>query len=379
MKIIADSNIIFAKEAFGGLGTVECVDGRLITQDKLVDADILLVRSITKVDKTLLEGTPVKFVASATIGTDHIDLAWLSQNNIGFAHAPGSNANSVAEYVLAAMLHCAKKQSRDLSNMTLGIIGVGNVGSRLMNFAKILGMKCLLNDPPKKDLSGSDMYLPLDAVLKEADIVSVHVPLVYHGNYPTDKLINSVFLSRMKKDAILINTSRGDVLDESALPAFRNMLGAIVLDVWNNEPMPLTNSISLCEIATPHIAGYSYDGKICGTTMIYEAACNFFYKEKRWQPPRVSKGYQVIHLDKKNNSDCLITCVEAAFDIKYDDANFRKILALDISKRGAFFDSLRKSYRQRLEFCNYQVEGEGIPDAEMQQLVELGFRMGLTK
>jgi erythronate-4-phosphate dehydrogenase len=376
MKILADSNILFAKEAFGSLGEIALADGREITHDRLDGVDVLLVRSVTQVNRELLENTRVRFVASATIGTDHIDLAYLQANSIGFAHAPGSNANAVAEYVAAALFTLAKKKKLTLSGLTVGIIGVGNVGQRVLALCRSLGMQCLMNDPPKKALTGSDSYLPIADVLAAADVVTVHVPFTTGGPDATVRMVDAAFIASMKKGAVLINTSRGGVLDENSLSQARARLGGLVLDVWNNEPKPNAGTIAACDIATPHIAGYSYDGKSCGTQMIYDAACAFFFKEKTWHAPDAAG--EKMQLGDKIKDDALSDVVLAAYPIMEDDRRFRKILDKDASVQGAFFDELRRTYPKRLEFRNYTVSlGKKTDTAIVSALVNLGFKISL--
>jgi erythronate-4-phosphate dehydrogenase len=376
MNILADSNIIFAKEAFGALGAVTVIDGRDITREKCEGMDALLVRSVTAVNRPLLEGTSVKFVASATIGTDHVDQDYLRENNIGFAHAPGSNANSVAEYLVSALVHLAEKKERALSGLTLGIIGVGNVGTRVLELAHALGMQCLLNDPPKNVLTGSDVYLPLASVLRESDVVTVHVPLTVKGPDATYHLVNADFFSAMKKGAMFINTSRGDVLDENSLKKARPKLSGVVLDVWSNEPKPHAGTIAACDIATPHIAGYSYDGKVRGTEMLHEAMCAYFFKKRTWHAPEMAGDRKQITLDKVKNDDIVSAAVSAAYPIMEDDARLRKILDKDTEKQGAFFDDMRRTYPRRLEFRNYSVStARKYPASVMSTLANLGFKV----
>ena len=356
MKILADSNIPSAREAFSWLGHVTLIKGRNISRKSLMDIDILLVRSTTPVNKELLEATPVKYVASATTGIDHVDTAYLRDNHIGFSYAPGSNAESVAEYVISALVHCAQKKEKKLGDMTLGIIGLGNVGSRVVRLARSLGMRCLLNDPPKKEVTGNDIYLPLSTVLKESDIVTLHVPLRSDGRYATFHMVNAGFISSMKKGAFLVNASRGDVADETALKNNRQRLGCVIFDVWSNEPNPDTGTIALCDIATPHIAGHSYDGKLQGTRMIYEAACAFYSKEIKWHPPEISDKDKPKPIELRNNADVVNAAICSAYPILEDDKYFRKIVSIDDAKRGIFFDDYRNNYSKRFEFCNYTVE-----------------------
>ncbi len=375
MKILADSNIVFAQEAFGGFGEVTLSSGREITNAKLSDTDILLVRSITKVNEELLQNTKVKFVASATIGTDHIDLAYLRQNCIGFAHAPGSNATAVAEYIVAAILEMNQRKKLEITpDCTLGIVGVGNIGTKVLSYAQSLGMKCLLCDPPKKALTGSDFYVSLETVLSQSDIVTLHVPLTKTGTDATYHMVNSHFLCAMKKNAILINASRGDVIDESSLIKERPHLGGVVLDVFSNEPKPHSNTIAACDLTTPHIAGYSFDGKVCGTAMIYEAICSFFFKAKTWRPPNSGSAKINIVLDNEDMYGALAEAVSKAYSIKNDDMNLRKILEIKTENRGSYFDELRKSYPKRLEFSNYIISSQKKIQPEiLQKLISLGF------
>jgi erythronate-4-phosphate dehydrogenase len=374
LRILADSNIVFAREAFTPLGHVILCEGREITNDRLKDIDMLLVRSVTPVNRALLEGSAVKFVSSATAGTDHVDIAYLRENNIGFCHAPGSNANSVAEYVLSAIFHCARKKNRDLATLTLGIIGAGNIGSRVFHLAQALGMRCLLNDPPKKTLTGSDIYQPLSTVLKESDIITIHVPLNSTGQDITTHMVNAGFISLMKKGAFLINTSRGGVVDEGALKNGRHRLGCVVLDVWNNEPQPDTGIIGICDIATPHIAGYSYDGKVRGTEMICSAANSYFFKQQNWRPPPVTDRDKLKTFEIKKGEDPLFLAVTSAYPLMEDDIHFRKIVSLNAAKRGEFFDEMRSNYPKRFEFKNFSVAISKKNEEHMASvLTDIGF------
>ncbi|MCP4709420.1 MAG: 4-phosphoerythronate dehydrogenase, partial [Planctomycetes bacterium] len=219
MKIVADENIACVKEVFSSLGDVQAFPGRCITRDHLLDANILLVRSITNVNADLLESTPVRFVGTSTIGTDHIDLDYLRRHNISFASAVGSNANSVAEYVLTAIYHIAHLNNIDLNNKTLGIIGVGNIGSILERKAPALGLTPLPNDPPLQRQTNDPRFVSLAEVL-QADIITLHVPLTHDGPDPTFHLLNENNLSHFKPYTILINTSRGPVIDNLALKNF---------------------------------------------------------------------------------------------------------------------------------------------------------------
>jgi erythronate-4-phosphate dehydrogenase len=217
MKIVADPNIPFVQEAFGLLGEVKLVPGRQITADAVRDADVLLVRSVTRVNAALLDGSRVRFVATATIGFDHIDREYLSQKGIGFASAQGSNANSVAEYIVAAMLELGHRQKFRLRDKTLGVVGVGNVGSRVVRYAEAIGMRVLKNDPPHQRAKQLAHFVSLERVIAEADIITLHVPLTRGGPDATFHLFGEPTLAALKRQPLLINTARGAVVDNSEL------------------------------------------------------------------------------------------------------------------------------------------------------------------
>jgi len=373
MKIIADENIPLVEDAFAEFGSVVTVPGREITKELLDDASILLVRSITEVNKDLLDKTQVKFVATATIGTDHVDVNYLRDNNIGFAYAPASNADSVAQYVVAAIMQMAKKNSLKLSDLTLGIIGVGNVGSRVYSCASTLGIKCLLNDPPKKRLTQSDTYVSLDTVLDNADIISIHVPLITAGEDVTYRMVGYDFIERMKPGVILINTSRGKVVDEKCLRASRSRIGALVLDVWEGEPDISIETLRMTDICTPHIAGYSYDGKLRGTQMIYDSTCAFFFRSPKWCIPQSITTGIVAEFDCTKSSDPVYDAVCNAYPVMRDDAALRKITDANKDMQGKFFDDLRKNYPRRNEFAHYMVKCRADQGDESIKLRNLGF------
>ncbi len=376
-KIIADENIPLVKDAFSEFGEVATVAGREITKEMLADVSMLLVRSITNVNRELLENTPVTFVATATIGTDHVDLNYLRDNNIGFAYAPASNADSVAQYVTAAMLTLAKKRNVKLSDLTLGIIGVGNVGSRVYKSAGLLGIKCLLNDPPKKRLTQSDIYVPLDTVLSSADIITVHVPLITQGEDLTYKMINHDFLTKVKDGVILINTSRGKVVDEKSVRAFRNKLGGLVLDVWEDEPGINIETLKITDIGTSHIAGYSYDGKLRGTQMICDAACAFFFRQPSWHIPDSITTEITGTIDISQSKNPVYDAVLNAYPIMKDDAALRKIAEKETKEeQEKFFDELRKKYPRRDEFPHYTVKCKKEQSSDALLLSHLGFNIG---
>jgi erythronate-4-phosphate dehydrogenase len=371
MRIIADKDIPFVNEAFSDLGDLTFVEGRGISRETVVDADILLVRSITPVTEKLIgDAKRLKFIASPTSGREHIDLPYLYTRGIGFAHAPGSNADSVAQYVVAAILHMTglKKCRR----LTLGIIGVGHIGSLVHGYAKAFGMKCLLNDPPKRRKTGKDTYRPLDEVLEASDIITLHVPLEMQGSDRTFRMVNAGFVRRMKSGSLLINTSRGKVVDEPVLKQNRAKLGGLALDVWDKEPVIDPELCGMADIATPHIAGYSYDGKIKGTLMIHHAVCSFLKRESIWNPAKLlSEPAGIINATRA--SEPVSHAVQTACPIMRDDGSLRKTALFNAEDRGAAFDTLRSTYPKRYEFGHYKVACSQPQVKSADLLKKLGF------
>lgn len=359
MKIIADQNIPFVQECFSSIGDVTLVGGRQITPELVRDADILLVRSITKVNADLLEAARVKFAATATIGVEHIDQAYLASRGIGFASAPGSNANSVAEYIVAALLVLGKKYQYALAGKSIGVVGVGNVGSKVARKCEALGMRVVLNDPPLARQSGDAKYRPLQEVL-DCDFVTMHTPLTRQGQDATYHLAGLAFFERLKNGAVFLNSSRGKVHDNTALKAAieSDKLGAVVLDVWENEPAIDPWLLQKVDLSTPHIAGYSYDGKVAGMTMIYQACCEHFGLKAVHTATDFLPAPQVpeICIDanplKQDEERVIHDTVQQVYVINRDDFNTREILLQPEDERPAWFDGLRKEYPIRREFQN---------------------------
>ncbi len=379
MKIIADENIPCVERAFASLGEVSLLPGRGMQAAQVRDADILLVRSVTRVDSSLLEGSSVRFVGSATIGFDHVDRDYLQQRHIGFATAPGSNATSAAEYVVSALLVLSERQGFVLAGKTAGIIGCGNVGSRVRQRLAALGISCLVNDPPLQAGGDHDDFVSLDEVL-QADIVTVHVPLTEGGPYPTRHLVDDAFLKRLKTGALFINISRGAVADNHALDrllAIRTDL-SVVLDVWENEPAISASLLQKVDLGTPHIAGYSYDGKLRGTEMIYRAACDYFAVPVQWQAADEVGRAASIDLRAQDAGDLLEVArlaVLACYDVRRDDQRLRETLSLPVAQRAAAFDRLRKDYPVRREFSESTVLLQEPGGAPGRLLSGLGFKL----
>jgi erythronate-4-phosphate dehydrogenase len=373
MKIVADPNIPFVQEAFGPLGEVQLVPGREINAGAVRDADALLVRSVTPVTPALLDGSKVKFVATATIGMDHVDQAYLSVKRIGFASAQGSNANSVAEYVMAAMLELARRYKFRLRDKTLGVIGVGHVGSRVVRNAEALGMHVLANDPPRARGKKTTPFVPLEGLLAEADIITLHVPLTREGPDPTFHLFDKNRLGLLKnRQPILINTSRGAVVDNAALlkAIDGEWLGDVVLDVWENEPKISAELLEVVDLATPHIAGYSFDGKVNGTQMIYDALCDFFTIKATWEPALPAPPDPRIELTVSSGEDdeeVLRRVVRRLYDITVDDTALRQNILT--------FDKLRAEYPVRREFFNTRLVLRGASEGLRAKFAALEFKM----
>ena len=354
MKIIADENIIFVDEAFSGLGDVHLYSGRDITNKILKDADVLLVRSVTDVNANLLEGTNVKFVGTATIGTDHIDTEYLSEKGIFFTDARGCNSDAVAEYVFTALFNISNEQNFTLKGKSIGVVGVGNIGSRIVRLAGALGMNVLQNDPPLKRKTGNKQFLELKELMN-VDIITFHVPLNMEGEDRTYHLFDYEKINSLNDGAIIINASRGPVIENSPL---EQLIGekkfTTVLDVWENEPEINMNLLQKIKFGSPHIAGYSFEGKINGTVILYNALCGFLNKKNVWSPKIPPAENSLIRIDGNSFPEKeLFKAIHHVYDISSDDKNIRGIL--NSGNPGKFFDKLRKEYNLRREFPNYIV------------------------
>jgi erythronate-4-phosphate dehydrogenase len=375
--IVADSNIPHADDACAHLGDVTVLASNEFSTDTLRDCDILLCRSTRRIDADLLDGTAVRFVATATIGTDHIDADYLAARGIPWASAPGSNANSVSEYVTTALLVLAGEMRRPLSEMSIGVVGVGNVGSRVVRKCEALGMTVVQNDPPLARETGEARLRPLDDLMA-CDIVTFHVPLTREGRDPTWHLCDAGLLDRLKPGAVLINSSRGPVVDGAALRATIDAakITAVALDVWENEPLFDPDLLARVAIGTPHIAGHALDAKVNGTKMVYDAACAFLGAEPQWDPTRALPPPKVpeINLDAagRDDEDVLREAVGRLYDILQDDAMMRKMPADD--SRGAAFRNFRRNYWPRREWHNTTVRLSGGTDALRAKCEGLGFR-----
>jgi erythronate-4-phosphate dehydrogenase len=355
MKIIADENIIFVDEAFSELGEVHLYAGREITNALLKDADVLLVRSVTEVNADLLEGTNVKFVGTATIGTDHIDAGYLAEKGIFFIDARGCNSDAVAEYVFTVLLNISNEQKFTLKGKSIGVVGVGNIGSRIVRLAGVLGMKVLQNDPPLKRKTGEKHFLELKDLMN-VDIITFHVPLNMQGEDRTYHLFDYEKINSLKDGAIIINASRGPVIVNSSLEEFiEEKKFTAVLDVWENEPEINMHLLQKIRFGTPHIAGYSFEGKVNGTVILYNALCGFLNKKPVWLPKIPPVENSLIRINGNSSPEKeLYKAVNHVYNISSDDNNIRGISKVD--NPGKYFDNLRKKYNLRREFPNYVVD-----------------------
>lgn len=358
LRIVADENIPFLNRLFARFGEIETCAGRHISADLVRDADVLLVRSVTRVDRALLQGSRIRFVGTCTIGTDHLDLDYLRQHNIRWSNAPGCNANSVVEYVLSALALTRP----DWLQARVGIIGCGNVGGHLYRQLSALEVDCHCYDP----LLSADQNPSLSALedVLQADIVCLHAPLTMTGDYPSYHLLDASRLQQLSPGAVVISAGRGAVIDNQALKSVLQQRSDItaVLDVWEPEPNLDVELLSLVRLGTAHIAGYSYDGKVEGSVMIYRALCTFLQISPVLDSAALiaDEGeVEDLALFGHSQQDILNQAVLKAFDVEEDDRRLRQLLSIPGKEseraRAELFDSLRKSYRKRREFSRYRV------------------------
>lgn len=383
MHILIDKNIPFGESVFSTLGEVTALETVEIQPDAVQKADLLVIRSETKVNAALLDGSHVRFVGTATIGTDHVDTEYLAVRGIGFASAPGCNANSVAEYITAALLTLSQRHNFSLAGKSLGIVGIGNIGSKVVKVGQALGMEVLQNDPPLARQTGESRFLPLDALM-EADIITLHVPLNRTGPDATYHLFDAARIGAMKPGSILINASRGAVVETTAI---RNAvagkhLASAVLDVWEKEPSINAELLSLVALGTAHVAGYSLDGKVNAVRMIYDALCAFLNVQPTWtgwhKLPAPAVPKIILPDQPATKEEILRTTVAQCYDIELDDRLLRKTLTLSEERRASDFMKLRTGYRMRREFHATAVEVPPGLEAIGNTLKALGFQKAVA-
>lgn len=380
LHIVADENILYVKEAFNTLGTVQTVAGRRLNRSHLSQADVLLVRSITPVNAELLAGTPVQFVGTATIGYDHVDIDYLCEQRIAFASAPGSNATSTAEYVVSALLTIAEQRDINLREQKVGIVGCGNVGSRVLHKLQALGIYCCVYDPFLQEKTKAHEEYPFVEFgeILSSNIITFHVPLEKSGRHPTYHLVNADFLEKLRKNVILLNTARGDIVDEAALFSTLTIRPDMttILDVWHGEPHINLDLVHRVTLGTPHIAGYSLDGKARGTEMLYRALCQYFDYKPTWNIQKCLPAPPVTHLAFSPTIDddiAIQTAVMTCYDVRRDAVSLR--LMAKSTYPSAFFDNLRKRYAVRREFSCLKIQVPEEKPTLAAQLSGLGFNI----
>jgi erythronate-4-phosphate dehydrogenase len=371
-KILIDKNIPFIKNVFEPYAKVVYMRGDQITSADIADVDALIIRTRTRCNEELLSGSSVKFIATATIGYDHIDTEWCEANGIEWINVPGCNSGSVKQYMASVLTTLAKHFGFNFQGKVFGVVGVGNVGSKVVDLARILGMTVIMNDPLRAEREGAAKFVPFSEILDMSDIISLHVPLIKTGMYPTYHLFDAGTLDCLRRSTILINTSRGEVIDNDALKnALINRIpGAAVLDVFENEPNIDLELLKILSIATPHIAGYSIDGKIAGTRSCVRAVSRFFELPLTdWTPPFVPPPAQPISFELdcsgKDLQKCLCEVIWHTYTVNDDDGLLRG--------SPNEFETFRENYAIRREFEAFTVELKNpIPEIE-DKLWALGF------
>ncbi|MBA4411523.1 MAG: 4-phosphoerythronate dehydrogenase PdxB [Bacteroidota bacterium] len=373
MKIVIDDKIPYIRGAFERVAEVIYLPGSKTTPEVVKDADAIVTRTRTICNEKLLAGSSVKFIATATIGYDHIDTEYCNAAGIRWTNAPGCNSKSVEQYIASTLMVLAERKNLQLKDLCIGVVGVGNVGSKVARICNLFGMKVLLNDPPRERAEGSAAFVSLKQVMDEADIITLHVPLNMKGEDRTYHLGAGEFFSGLKHKPILINSCRGEVVDTLAVKAAlkSNQISGFVCDCWENEPDIDLELLTMTEIATPHIAGYSKDGKATGTQMSVHAISQFFgLRLENWQPSGVElPANPVFELDGTglSSQEIISKAILETYDIRNDDQNFRK--------NPAQFEQLRGDYPTRREFPAFTIVAKSVDEGTLEVLRKLGFQI----
>jgi erythronate-4-phosphate dehydrogenase len=371
MKIIIDDKIPYIQGAFENVAEVVYLPGAKTTPEVVKNADAIVTRTRTTCNEKLLAGSAVKFIATATIGYDHIDTDYCDAAGIKWTNAPGCNSKSVEQYIASALMVLAERRKLQLKDLCIGVVGVGNVGSKVARFCDLLGMKVLLNDPPRERSEGSAAFVCLHQIIEQADIITLHVPLNMKGQDATFQLVNEVFLNSLTRKPVLINSCRGEVIETNAIKAAlkSGQISGFVCDCWENEPDIDLELLALTEIATPHIAGYSKDGKATGTLMSVRAISDFFELGlNNWQPLGVELPINpIIKIDGLDLSEqeIISKAILATYDIRADDIFFRN--------NAADFEQQRGDYPIRREFPAFTIQAKNVNGETLKKLSELGF------
>ncbi|MFT5788889.1 MAG: erythronate-4-phosphate dehydrogenase [Shewanella sp.] len=371
MKILADENMPYVQQLFGDLGTIETVNGRELTAEQVNSADVLLVRSVTQVNEALLAGNDkLKFVGSATIGTDHIDLDYLARRNIPFSNAPGCNATAVGEFTFIAMLELAQRFKSPLKGKVVGIVGAGNTGTAVAKCLEAYGIEVLLSDPVLEAKDDPRSFVSLNTLIEKCDVISLHVPITKTGEHKTWYLFDEARLNSLREHTWLLNCCRGEVIDNRALIKFKQQRDdiKIVLDVWEDEPHPMPELVPHIEFCTPHIAGYSLEGKARGTYMLYQQLANVLNIEAENQMDALLPALwsEQVSVTEIANERALLQLVRFVYDLRDDDELFRKNF---LNNQG--FDHMRKNHKHRREFSALKVGNMG--QTNVNWLSNLGF------
>lgn len=371
MKIIIDDKIPYIRGAFEDVAEVIYLPGSKTTAEIAKNADAIVTRTRTICNEKLLAGSSVKFIATATIGYDHIDTDYCDAAGIKWTNAPGCNSKSVEQYIASTLMVLAETKKLKLKDLCIGIVGVGNVGSKVAKICEIFGMKVLLNDPPRERAEGSDKFVSLETVKNEADIISLHVPLNIKGEDATFHLGDESFFSTLKKKPVLINSCRGEVIETAAVKKAlkTKQISAFVCDCWENEPDLDLELLGMTEIATPHIAGYSKDGKAKGTSMSVQAISDFFgLGLNNWQPSGVELPTNPnIEIDGEGmtEQEVFSKAILHTYDIRHDD----KLLRLSPEH----FEQQRGDYPTRREFPAFTVRTQRVEEKTLEKLKQIGF------
>ncbi len=366
MKIIADKNIPYLKGILEKYGDVEYLAGSEFTKQSVKEADTLIVRTVTYFGKEILEGSNVKLICSATIGYDHIDTKYCEEHGITWKNAPGCNSGSVMQYIISALIVLAKKQNFDLKNKTIGIVGVGNVGKKVAKACELLGMHILLNDPPREETEDlTDNFVSLDIIKKEADIITFHTPLTKEGKHKTYHFADKNFFTSLSKKPVIINSARGGIIDPEAIKEAINkgQVSATIIDCWENEPDIDTQYLKIVDIATPHIAGYSADGKANATRMSLENLCDYWRLSK--EPIKQIKVSDIIDSEINGSTTSLEDIILKTYNPVNDCKNF-------VSSPESF-SLLRGNYPLRREYEAYIVNDVNKKSGKL--LKQLGFNI----
>jgi len=373
MKFIIDDKIPYIQGALEPFGEVVYLSGPKTTPEIVRNADAIITRTRTICNEQLLAGSTVKIIATATIGFDHIDTDYCVKAGILWTNAPGCNSKSVEQYIASALFVLAERKGFELKGKTIGVVGVGQVGSKVARVCELLGMKVLLNDPPRARVEGAEKFCSLEQIKQKADFITLHVPLNMQGEDATYHLADDVFFQALKRKPILFNSCRGEVLDtKAAITAVRNgLISGLVIDCWENEPDIDLELLGLVDLATPHIAGYSKDGKANGTSMSIQALSRFFgLGIDDWKAQKVEVPVNtLIEMDGSELSEetMLSKAVLATYDIQIDDANLRRNPAL--------FEKLRGDYPVRREYPIYTIKCRNVGQDMQKKLETLGFKI----